>query len=65
MFSCLHRKKKTIHKTATADDKRLQSTLKRIGVNNIQSIEEVNIFKDDHVIHIINPKVQASINANT
>jgi hypothetical protein len=28
-------------------------------------IEEVNIFKDDDVIHFTNPKVQASIAANT
>ena len=50
------RKKKAVHKTTTADDKRLQSTLKRIGVNAIPAIEEVNIFKDDQVIQFINPK---------
>ncbi|KAL3570682.1 hypothetical protein D5086_027931 [Populus alba] len=58
-------KKKAIHKTTTTDDKRLQSTLKRIGVNAIPAIEEVNIFKDDMVIQFVNPKVQASIAANT
>eukprot|EP00252_Welwitschia_mirabilis_P001591 TRINITY_DN11489_c0_g1_i1.p1 TRINITY_DN11489_c0_g1~~TRINITY_DN11489_c0_g1_i1.p1 ORF type:complete len:155 (+),score=35.79 TRINITY_DN11489_c0_g1_i1:280-744(+) len=61
----MRRKKKTVHKTTTTDDKRLQSTLKRIGVNTIPAIEEVNIFKDDSVIHFVNPKVQASIAANT
>jgi hypothetical protein len=50
------RKKKAVHKTATTDDKRLQSTLKRVGVNTIPAIEEVNIFKDDHVIQFLNPK---------
>jgi len=45
-----------VHKTNTTDDKRLQSTLKRIGVNSIPAIEEVNIFKDDVVIQFINPK---------
>jgi NAC domain len=45
-----------VHKTATTDDKRLQSTLKRIGVNTIPAIEEVNIFKDDVVIQFQNPK---------
>ncbi|KAB5531713.1 hypothetical protein DKX38_018383 [Salix brachista] len=59
------RKKKAIHKTTTTDDKRLQSTLKRIGVNAIPAIEEVNIFKDDIVIQFLNPKVQASVAANT
>ncbi|KAK9043688.1 hypothetical protein V6N11_072022 [Hibiscus sabdariffa] len=58
-------KKKAVHKTTTTDDKRLQSTLKRIGVNAIPAIEKVNIFKDDVVIQFVNPKVQASIAANT
>ncbi|XP_011000784.1 PREDICTED: transcription factor BTF3-like [Populus euphratica] len=61
----VRRKKKAVHKTTTTDDKRLQSTLKRIGVNAIPAIEEVNIFKDDIVIQFLNPKVQASIAANT
>lgn len=55
-FSAHFRKKKAVHKTATTDDKRLQSTLKRIGVNGIPAIEEVNIFKDDVVIQFLNPK---------
>lgn len=61
----VRRKKKAVHKTTTTDDKRLQSTLKRIGVNGIPAIEEVNIFKDETVIQFLNPKVQASIAANT
>ncbi|XP_047322051.1 nascent polypeptide-associated complex subunit beta-like [Impatiens glandulifera] len=61
----MRRKKKAVHKTTSTDDKRLQSTLKRIGVNAIPAIEEVNIFKDDTVIQFLNPKVQASIAANT
>lgn len=61
----MRRKKKAVHKTTTTDDKRLQSTLKRIGVNAIPAIEEVNIFKDEIVIQFLNPKVQASIAANT
>jgi hypothetical protein len=44
-----------------------QNTLKRLGVNHIPGIEEVNFFRDDgSVIHFKNPKsVQASIGANT
>mmetsp|Transcript_42002 Transcript_42002/g.98526 ORF Transcript_42002/g.98526 Transcript_42002/m.98526 type:complete len:157 (+) Transcript_42002:40-510(+) len=62
----VRRKKKAVHKTATTDDKRLQNTLKRLGVNNIPGIEEVNLFRDNGtVIHFKNPKVQASIGANT
>ncbi len=51
------RKKKAVHKTTSTDDKRLQNTLKRLGVNTIPGIEEVNIFKDDsEVVHFQNPK---------
>ena len=57
-LSCafLLRKKKAVHRATTTDDKKLQSTLKRIGVNSIPAIEEVNIFKDDLVIQFLNPK---------
>ena len=56
VFYVIFRKKKAVHKTNTTDDKKLQSTLKRVGVNSIPGIEEVNIFKDDVVIQFINPK---------
>merc|ERR1711862_318861 len=60
------RKKKVVHRTATTDDKKLQSSLKKLAVNNIPGIEEVNMIKEDRqVIHFNNPKVQASIAANT
>merc|ERR1712095_186662 len=50
----------------TTDDKKLQSSLKKLSVNNIPGIEEVNMIKDDGtVIHFNNPKVQASLAANT
>ncbi|XP_030593235.1 transcription factor BTF3 [Archocentrus centrarchus] len=60
------RKKKVVHRTATADDKKLQFSLKKLGVNNISGIEEVNMFTNHGtVIHFNNPKVQASLAANT
>lgn len=60
------RKKKVVHKTATTDDKKLQSSLKKLSVNVIPGIEEVNMIKDDgSVIHFNNPKVQAAPSANT
>merc|ERR1711962_1329368 len=60
------RKKKVIHRTATTDDKKLQSTLKKLAVNTIPNIEEVNMIRDDGtVLHFNNPKVQASLAANT
>ncbi|KAL8215321.1 hypothetical protein R6Q57_004770 [Mikania cordata] len=61
----VRRKKKAVHKTTSVDGKRLQDTLKRLGVNGISQIEEITIFKDDTVIQFLNPKVQASIPANT
>jgi len=60
------RKKKVVHRTATTDDKKLQNSLKKLTVNPIPGIEEVNMIKDDGtVIHFNNPKVQASLSANT
>ena len=50
------RKKKAVHKTTSTDDKRLQNTLKRLGVNTIPGIEEVNIFLDSDIINFTNPK---------
>ncbi|KAM4623630.1 transcription factor BTF3-like [Polymixia lowei] len=61
-----HRKKKVVHRTTTADDKKLQFSLKKLGVNNIPGTEEVNMFTNQgKVIHFNNPKVQASLAANT
>lgn len=51
------RKKKVVHKTTTTDDKRLQNTLKRLGINSIPAIEEVNLFMESgEVVHFTNPK---------
>merc|ERR1712029_148445 len=66
MGGSVRRKKKVVHKTATTDEKKLQSSLKKLGVNAIPGIEEVNMIRDDGtVLHFNNPKVQASISANT
>ncbi|XP_075919686.1 uncharacterized protein LOC142922739 isoform X1 [Petromyzon marinus] len=60
------RKRKIVHRTAPADDRKLQSSLKKLSVNNITGIEEVNMFREDGmVLHFNNPKVQATIGANT
>merc|ERR1712100_218180 len=46
--------------------KKLQTQLKKLNVNNIPAIEEVNLFQDNgKIIHFTNPRVQASIAANT
>ncbi|KAL2216960.1 putative nascent polypeptide-associated complex subunit [Thermoascus aurantiacus ATCC 26904] len=70
------RKTKRVHKTTGADDKKLQTTLKKMNVQPIQAIEEVNMFKEDgNVIHFAAPKatltnsnpnaVHASVPSNT
>merc|ERR1711869_98941 len=59
------RKTRKVHKATGQDDKRLANTLKRIGMNSVPGIEEVNMFKaDGDVLHFSNPKVQANIAAN-
>jgi hypothetical protein len=60
------RKKKVVHRTATTDDKKLQSTLKKLSVNNIPGVEEVNMIKDDgNVIHFAQPKGETPRKAPT
>jgi hypothetical protein len=46
-----------VHKKSGADDKKLQATLKKMNVQPITQIEEVNMFKSDgNVIHFSAPK---------
>merc|ERR1712154_570437 len=61
------RKKKVASRsTAAQSDVKLSAALKKLGATNIPGIEEVNLFKEDgKVIHFVNPKVQANIQANT
>ncbi|KAF3008814.1 Nascent polypeptide-associated complex subunit beta [Curvularia kusanoi] len=60
------RKVKKVHRAAGTDDKKLQAALKKLNVQPIQAIEEVNMFKSDgNVIHFAAPKVHASVPANT
>ncbi|RMZ74321.1 nascent polypeptide-associated complex subunit beta [Pyrenophora seminiperda CCB06] len=57
---------KKVHRNAGTDDKKLQTALKKLNVQPIQAIEEVNMFKSDgNVIHFSAPKVHASVPANT
>ena len=59
------RKKKVVHRTATADDKKLQFSLKKLGVNDISGTEEVNMFTNQGtVIQFNSPEAQASLAGN-
>ena len=60
------RVRKAAPKAAGSDDKRLQTTLKRLNTNNIPGIEEANFFQaDGNIMHFQRPKVQAAFPANT
>lgn len=55
------RKVKKVHKSAGTDDKKLQTALKKLNVQPIQAIEEVNMFKSDgNVIHFSAPKGESN-----
>lgn len=46
-----------MHKSSGSDDKKLQVALKKLNVQPIPAIEEVNMFKSDgNVIHFAAPK---------
>ncbi len=60
------RKVKKVHKSAGTDDKKLQASLKKLNVQPIQAIEEVNMFKEDgNVIHFRAPKGMTFIPSST
>lgn len=59
-------KSKGVGARGGADDKKLSGVLKKMGVQPLNGVEEVNIFTNDgNVIHITSPKIQASIPSNT
>ena len=59
--------KKPTASTATINEERkLASTTKKLGVQPIPAIEEVNLFQEDgNIIHFKNPQVRASVPCNT
>merc|ERR1712071_319349 len=64
--SVRRKKKAATRSSAAQSDVKLSAALMKLGATNIPGIEEVNLFKEDgKVIHFVNPKVQASIAANT
>ena len=49
--------KKAPHKPAVADDKKLQSALKKLNAQSIGGVEEVNFFgPEGKIMHFANPK---------
>ncbi|KAH8101144.1 NAC-domain-containing protein [Cristinia sonorae] len=62
-------RRKIVRKTKASnaqDDKKLQGALKKLNVQPIPGVEEVNMFREDgNVLHFTAPKVHAAITANT
>jgi len=62
-------RRKVKAKTTSAvvtDDKKLTGQFKKMSLNQIPGIEEVNMFTDkNEVIHFKDPKIMASLQANT
>ena len=53
------------HKSTAQDDKKVATTLKKLGTQPIAGVEEVNMFKEDgKVLHFRAPKVQAAVGSN-
>merc|ERR1719243_204332 len=51
------RTKKVVHHQEVNEDKKLKSTIKKFGMQSLQDIDEVNMFKDDNtVIHLKRPQ---------
>jgi len=62
-------RRKVVRKTKPSgaqDDKKLQGALKKLNVQPIPGVEEVNMFREDgNVLHFTAPKVHAAVSANT
>merc|ERR1719284_1506779 len=59
------RTKKVVHHQEVNEDKKLKSTIKKFGMQQLQDIEEVNMFKDDNtVVHLKRPQTQFSVREN-
>ena len=46
-----------MHHNEVNEDKKLKSTIKKFGMQQLQDIDEVNMFKDDNtVVHLKRPQ---------
>ena len=61
----MRKKNKTPHKTNQVDDKKVKSAIKKLGVQPLPGIDEVNFFQDDNtVLHFQNPQIEGNIRDN-
>ncbi|RKP15452.1 putative transcription factor BTF3a [Piptocephalis cylindrospora] len=60
------RKVKKVHHSEGTDDKKLHAALKKLNIQPVPGVEEVNMFKEDgNVVHFVQPKVHVASAANT
>ena len=61
----MRRTKKVVHHTEVNEDKKLKAQVKKFGMQVLQDIDEVNMFKDDNtVVHLTKPNTQFSVREN-
>ncbi|BFZ58504.1 Nascent polypeptide-associated complex subunit beta [Savitreella phatthalungensis] len=57
---------KKVQRNSAADDRKIQAALKKINVQPITGIDEVNMFKEDgSVLHFSRVQVHAAVQSNT
>ncbi|OMJ94265.1 hypothetical protein SteCoe_2605 [Stentor coeruleus] len=61
----MRKKNKVPHKANQVDDKKVKSAIKKLGVQPLPGIDEVNFFQDDNtVLHFENPQIEGNIRDN-
>ncbi|OMJ83952.1 hypothetical protein SteCoe_15050 [Stentor coeruleus] len=61
----MRKKNKVLHKSNQVDDKKVKSAIKKLGVQPLPGIDEVNFFQDDNtVLHFESPQVEGNIKDN-
>ena len=61
----MRKKDKTPHKSNQVDDKKVKNAVKKLGVQPLPGIDELNFFRDDNtVMHFTNPQIDANIRDN-
>jgi nascent polypeptide-associated complex subunit beta len=61
----MRKKNKVPHKTNQVDDKKVKTAIKKLGVQPLPGIDEVNFFQDDNtVLHFQSPQIEGNIRDN-
>ena len=61
----MRRPNKVPHKSNQVDDKKVKSSLKKLGIQPLPGIDEVNFFNEDNtVLHFDSPQIEGNIRDN-